>query len=119
MKFIIMLTVVLSAFFMFSCGDGDSDTGGGVSQSEFYKTVVVQTCEKGFQCDIEMLKYGKTDVNECKDLTSDDKCSHDFNGAKGKECNECVKALTCTEYAEGGGIADKCPVCSEVCTVKM
>ncbi len=114
-----MLTILLSAFFMFSCGDDGGSAGGGITEAEFYKTVAVQTCEKGFKCDIEYLKAGKTDISECKEQTSQGNCPYEFDGVKAKECNECAGALTCEEYDEGRGEPAKCPVCSQVCSVKM
>lgn len=118
MKFFIMLTAILSVFFIFSCGGSDSGTSGGISESEFYTTVAIQTCEKGFDCNIDYLKTGHNDKSECKDITSQGNCTQDFNGVKAKECNDCVAALTCDEFDQGNGQATKCPICSEVCVYK-
>ena len=119
MKYIVMLVVILSAFFMFSCGGSDSGTSGGITENEFYTTTETRICERGFECDIEYLKAGKKDISECKVETTQSNCPYDFNGVNAKECNDCVKALTCTEYDEGKGIVDKCPICSKVCVYKQ
>ncbi len=117
MKFFIMLTVILSAFLMFSCGGSDSGTSGGISESEFYTASAVQTCEKGFKCDIDYLKGGKTDISECKSETTQSNCTYDFNGVKAKECNDCMENISCEDYKNDAGVK-ACPVCSEVCTYK-
>ena len=115
MKNSVMLGMLFVIFSVFSCGTGGDSLGtGGLSEGDFYKQVAVSTCERGFDCDIDLLKQGKASIEECKDVTSGQKCPGTFHGNNAKDCVACMEHVTCEEYAKDTGLSS-CPVCAQVC----
>jgi hypothetical protein len=118
MKILTILVILLSSFFIFSCGT-DSSSTDGISEQEYKNTEAVSFCEKVFECDIEALKGDKTDVSECQSETGS-VTSHPglkFDGVAAEECVACAEALSCDGFFSENGfpiITNNCSVCNSL-----
>ncbi len=120
MKIFMMLTVLLSMFFVISCGAED-DTG--MSESDFYNKEETQVCERGFECNIDYITSAYSSASECSTQATPASCSTTgfttFDGTEAQECIDCASALACDKFFDGiTGTLTHCPACNDVCVPK-
>ena len=128
-KIFMMLLILLSMFFIISCGGDDSDSGDGMPEKEFYNKSKVATCEMAFQCDNQDYKdlIKVTDVSQCAAETATDTCTSNngsggmnmsYDGTKSQECLDCGKALSCDKFFNGimPTAQSHCPSCVATCS---
>ena len=132
MKIFMMLLLSLSMFFVVSCGSDSNDDGTKITEDdgtkitekEFYLKTAIQSCEMAFQCDVDVMKQGKTTKEECTSVETELVCTTDFtkfDASAAAECIECGGKLTCDKFFDANGLPtaqSNCPACAKTCVPK-